>query len=143
MVLVNCFSSSASNQPTAKNPKDTNTPIKHESHIIIQKADDSTTDKARNSETFKFVHMLASVTFKAPYFHYIIQTIGHVSIPKRHSFSPLCLFCACGSSVLQNFKILYVGKNKSTLATNMVMRYFILHTAFMDRKSTLKKQRGR
>jgi hypothetical protein len=24
-----------SNQPTAKNPKDTNTPIKHESHIII------------------------------------------------------------------------------------------------------------
>jgi hypothetical protein len=36
-----------------------------------------------------------------------------------------------------------VGKNKSTLATNTVMRYFILHTAFMDRKSTLKKQRGR
>ena len=58
-----------------------------------------------NSETFKFVHLLASVTFNAPYFHYIIQTIGHVSIPKRHSFSPLCLFCACGSSVLQNFKI--------------------------------------
>jgi hypothetical protein len=25
----------------------------------------------------------------------------------------------------------------------LVMRYFILHTAFMDRKSTLKKQRGR
>jgi hypothetical protein len=39
------------------------------------------------------------------YFHYIIQTIGHVSIPKRHSFSPLCMFCECGSSVLQNFKI--------------------------------------
>ncbi|VVH65190.1 hypothetical protein BSPLISOX_1784, partial [uncultured Gammaproteobacteria bacterium] len=38
-----------SNQPTAKNPKDTNTPIKHESHIIIQKADDSTTDKARKN----------------------------------------------------------------------------------------------
>jgi hypothetical protein len=36
-------------QPTAKNPKDTNTPIKHESHIIIQKADDSTTDKARKN----------------------------------------------------------------------------------------------
>ena len=63
--------------------------------------------KARNSETFKFVHLLASVTFNAPYFHYIIQTIGHVSIPKRLSFSPLCLFCACGSSLLQNesFKI--------------------------------------
>ena len=38
--------------------------------------------KARNSETFKFVHLFASVTFNAPYFHYIIQTIGHVSIPK-------------------------------------------------------------
>ena len=61
--------------------------------------------KARNSETFRFVHLLASVTINAPYFHYIIQTIGHVSIPKRYSFSPLCLFCACGSSVLQNFKI--------------------------------------
>jgi hypothetical protein len=43
---------------------------------------------ARNSETFKFVHLLALVTFNVPYFHYIIQTIGHVSIPKRHSFSP-------------------------------------------------------
>jgi hypothetical protein len=61
--------------------------------------------KARNSETFKFVHLLASVTFNAPYFRYIIQTIGHVSIPKRHFFSPLCLFCAYDSSVLQNFKI--------------------------------------
>jgi hypothetical protein len=34
--------------------------------------------KAINSETFKFVHLLASVTFNAPYFHHIIQTIGHV-----------------------------------------------------------------
>ena len=49
--------------------------------------------------------LIFRITFNAPYFHYIIQTIGHVSIPKRHSFSPLCLFCACGSSVLQNFKI--------------------------------------
>jgi len=61
--------------------------------------------KARNSETFKFVHLLASVTSNAPYSHYIIQTIGHVSIPKRHFFSPLCLFCAYDSSVLHNFKI--------------------------------------
>jgi hypothetical protein len=61
--------------------------------------------KARNSETFKFVHLLASVTFNAPYVHYIIETIGHVSIPKRHFFSPLRLFCAYDSSVLQNFKI--------------------------------------
>jgi hypothetical protein len=61
--------------------------------------------KARNSETFKFVHLLASVTFNAPYFHYIIQTIGHVSIPKSHFFSPLCLFCAYDSSIHQNFKI--------------------------------------
>jgi hypothetical protein len=49
--------------------------------------------------------LIFRIIFNAPYFHYIIQTIGHVSIPKRHSFSPLCLFCACGSSVLQNFKI--------------------------------------
>ena len=62
------------------------------------------TYKARNSETFKIVHLLASVKFNAPYFHYIIQTIGHVSIPKRDFFSPLCLFCAYDSSVLQNFK---------------------------------------
>jgi hypothetical protein len=61
--------------------------------------------KTRNSETFKIVHLLASVTFYAPYFHYIIQTIGHVSIHKTRSFSPLCLFCAYDSSVLQNFKI--------------------------------------
>ena len=31
--------------------------------------------------------------------------LGHVSIPKRRSFSPLFLFCAYDSSVLQNFKI--------------------------------------
>jgi hypothetical protein len=88
---------------------------------------------------------------------------AHVSIPKRHYFSPLCVFCACYSSVLQNFKIFthvltevefesYVECNffndrarkvRKILATNTVMRYFILHTAFMDRKSTLKKQRGR
>ena len=49
--------------------------------------------------------LIFRITCNAPYFHYIIQTIGHVSIPKRHSFSPLCLLCACGSSVLQNFKI--------------------------------------
>jgi hypothetical protein len=30
--------------------------------------------KAGNTETFKIVHLLASVTFNAPYFHYIIQT---------------------------------------------------------------------
>ena len=61
--------------------------------------------KANNSKTFKCVHLLASVAFNAPYFHYTIQTIGHVSIPKRHLFSPLCLFCAYDSSVLQNFKM--------------------------------------
>jgi hypothetical protein len=37
------------NQGQFYRPKDTNTPIKHESHIIIQKADDSTTDKARKN----------------------------------------------------------------------------------------------
>ena len=37
-------------------------------------------------KTFKFVHLLASVTFNAPYFHYIIQTIEHVSIPKDIHF---------------------------------------------------------
>jgi len=41
------------------------------------------------------MHLISIISFK----------LGHVSIPKRHSFSPLCLFCACGSSVLQNFKI--------------------------------------
>ena len=51
-------------------------------------------------------YLIFRITFNAPDFHYIIQTIGHVPIPKRHSFSsPLCLFCACGSSVLQNFNI--------------------------------------
>ena len=30
--------------------------------------------KARYSETFKIVHLLASVTFNAPYSHYIIQS---------------------------------------------------------------------
>ena len=30
--------------------------------------------KARNSETFDIVHLLASVTFNSPYSHYIIQT---------------------------------------------------------------------
>ena len=30
--------------------------------------------KARNSETFKIVHLLASVTFNTAYSHYIIQT---------------------------------------------------------------------
>ena len=49
--------------------------------------------------------LIFRITFNAPYFHYIIQTIGHVSIPKRHSFSPVCLLCACDSSVLHNFKI--------------------------------------
>ena len=31
--------------------------------------------------------------------------LGHVSIPKRRIFSPLFLFCAYDSSVLQSFKI--------------------------------------
>jgi len=31
--------------------------------------------------------------------------LGLVSIPKRRTFSPLFLFCAYSSSVLQNFKI--------------------------------------
>ena len=61
--------------------------------------------QGKKLQTFKFVHLHASDTFYAPYFHYIIQTIGHVSIPKRRSFSPLCLFCACSSSALQNFKM--------------------------------------
>jgi hypothetical protein len=47
--------------------------------------------KARNSETFKFVHLLVSVTFNAPYFHYIIQTIGHVS--KAFLFVSLFVLC--------------------------------------------------
>ena len=61
--------------------------------------------QGKKLRTFKFVHLHASDTFYAPYFHYIIQTIGHVSIPKIHSFSPLCLFCVYDSSVLQNFYI--------------------------------------
>ena len=42
------------------------------------------------------MHLIPIISFK----------LGHVSIPKRRSFSPLCLFCAYDSSVLQNFKIL-------------------------------------
>ena len=60
--------------------------------------------KVRNSESLNSVHLLALGTFNAPYFHYVIQ-IRHVSIPKRRTFSPLFLFCAYDSSVLQNFKI--------------------------------------
>jgi hypothetical protein len=63
--------------------------------------------KTRNSETFKIVHLLASVTFNAPYSHYIIQTRTCINIPLRHSLSPIFLFCAYmyDSSVFQNFKI--------------------------------------
>jgi len=35
--------------------------------------------KARNSETFKIVHLLASVTFNASYSHYIIQTRTYIN----------------------------------------------------------------
>ena len=41
------------------------------------------------------MHLISIISFK----------LGHVSIPKRRSLSPLCLFCAYYSSVLQNFKI--------------------------------------
>jgi len=41
------------------------------------------------------LHLLSIMSFK----------LGHVSIPKRPIFSPLFLFCAYDSSVLQNFKI--------------------------------------
>jgi hypothetical protein len=41
------------------------------------------------------MHLISIISFK----------LGHVSIPKRRSFSPLCLFCAYDSSVLHNFKI--------------------------------------
>jgi hypothetical protein len=102
--------------------------------------------KARNSETFKIVHLLASVTFNSPYSHNIMYQflkdvhfrlcscfmhtiksynvlnynnclndrsfplihlihiisfkLGHVSIPKRRTFSPLFLLYAYDSSVL-------------------------------------------
>ena len=41
------------------------------------------------------MHLISIISFK----------LGHVSIPKRRSLSPLCMFCAYDSSVLQNFKI--------------------------------------
>jgi hypothetical protein len=41
------------------------------------------------------MHLIPIISFK----------LGHVLIPKRRSFSPLCLFCAYDSSVLQKFKI--------------------------------------
>jgi hypothetical protein len=46
---------------------------------------------------FNIVPLLASGTFIAPYFHYVI--------PKRRIFSLLFLLCAYDSSVFQNFKI--------------------------------------
>jgi hypothetical protein len=41
------------------------------------------------------MHLIPIISFK----------LGHVSIPKRRTFPPLFLFCACDRSVLQNFKI--------------------------------------
>jgi hypothetical protein len=99
--------------------------------------------KARNSETFKFVHQLASVTFNAPYFHYIIQTIEQVSIPKRHFLSPLCLFCAYDSSVLQNFKIfthLLLNFSHSTLPlTEVEFESCVECNYFNDRARKVRK----
>ena len=41
------------------------------------------------------MHLISIMSFK----------LSHVSIPKRRTVSPLFLFCANDSSVLQNFKI--------------------------------------
>ena len=41
------------------------------------------------------MHLIIIISFK----------LGHVSIPKQRTFSPLFLFCTYHSSVLKNFKI--------------------------------------
>jgi hypothetical protein len=77
--------------------------------------------------------LIFRITFNAPYLHYIIQTIGHVSIPKRHSFSPLCLFYACSSSVLQNFKIF------THLLTEVEFKSCVECNYFNDRARKVRK----
>ena len=50
---------------------------------------------ARFEVRVHLLHLISIMLFK----------LGHVSIPKRSTFSPLFLFCSYDSSVLQNFKI--------------------------------------
>ena len=49
--------------------------------------------KARNSENLKIVHLLASGTFNAPYFHYVIQTwtCQFIKDVPFHPYSCLCM----------------------------------------------------
>ena len=50
-------------------------------------------DKARNSETLKIVHLLASVSFNAPYSHYIIQTRTCIDSLKKFLIAYLLVLC--------------------------------------------------
>ena len=98
--------------------------------------------KARNSETFKIVytcslrlhlmHLISIISFK----------LGHVSIPKRCSFSPR-LFCVYDSSVLQNFKIfthlLLHFSNSTRPLTEVEFESCVECNYFNDRARKLRK----